>query len=271
MNTKNDDQLSNFIPISRDFFEHKLWKEKRIFSKAEAWLFLIKEARFSDSSVLDGNVSVDVKRGQLYNSLRFYGTAWGWSTRKVTNFLGLLSSEDMLKKETVEETGQTMITICNYDRYNGVAKGKETVKETRRKQQGNAKETKSNKDNKDNKDKNVYNNISGVLEKTSTNKKNIEERELEFKQKCFEFSNIYDSDMLNSFYLYWTEKNEGARKMRFEKQETFQLDRRLITWNKKNEEKKGGFNNGYQNKSNVDEAKRAAAIRQQQIIDHANG
>ncbi|MBK5723037.1 hypothetical protein JGH11_19390, partial [Dysgonomonas sp. Marseille-P4677] len=145
-----NEKLSNFIPINRDFFEHKLWKEKRVFSKAEAWLYVIKETRFEDSEVLDGNITVSVKRGQLYNSFRFYAEAWGWSTKKVGNFLNFLEKEKMIKKETVKETGQTLITVCNYDVYNKPKNEVETLEETARKQQGNSKETKSNNIKKDN-------------------------------------------------------------------------------------------------------------------------
>ena len=142
--------LTNFIPINRALFEHPLWVEKRSFSRFEAWIYLIKEARFEDTKVFDGNRIVEVKRGQIYVSVRFFSKAIGWSTKKTLNLLKLLESEKMLKKETVEETGQTLITICNYDEYNTPSKKKETAKETQGKQQGNAKETKSNNVNNKN-------------------------------------------------------------------------------------------------------------------------
>lgn len=51
----------------------------------------------------------------------------------------------------------------------------------------------------------------------------------------------YGKEMCNAFYRYWTEadcKKEGSNlasiKMRFEKQPTWELGRRLITWNKNN-------------------------------------
>lgn len=51
----------------------------------------------------------------------------------------------------------------------------------------------------------------------------------------------YGKEMCNAFYRYWTEadcKKEGGNlasiKMRFEKQPTWELGRRLITWNKNN-------------------------------------
>lgn len=145
-----DELLTNFIPLNRDFFEHDLWKEKREFSRAEAWLYLIKEARFEDTRVLDGNIYVEVKRGQIYVSIRFMTTAFGWGKKRTENFLKFLESENMIKKETLKETRQSLITVCNYDRYNVSASNKETSKETRGGQQGDSKETKSNTVNTDN-------------------------------------------------------------------------------------------------------------------------
>lgn len=40
--------------------------------------------------------------------------------------------------------------------------------------------------------------------------------------------------MLNDFYRYWTEMNDGGKKMRFEMEKVFQVSGRLITWHKNN-------------------------------------
>ncbi|MFI3322601.1 MAG: hypothetical protein R3Y50_08775 [Rikenellaceae bacterium] len=47
----------------------------------------------------------------------------------------------MISIETPKETGQTLITISNFDTYNKRSTRKETPKETVRKQQGNSEET----------------------------------------------------------------------------------------------------------------------------------
>ena len=155
------DKLSNFIPISRELFDHALWHKDKKKHWITAWLFLISEARFQNSKVIDKGVIVHVKRGQLYNSLRFYAKAFGWSTKQVTSFLNYLESDGMIKKETVKETGQTLITLCNYAVHNGTGciiggdeetpkKHQRNAKETPKKRRGNAEETKSNNYNKDN-------------------------------------------------------------------------------------------------------------------------
>lgn len=59
-------------------------------------------------------------------------------------------------------------------------------------------------------------------------------REAEFKNSLQPFLETYGKDMLNDFYLYWTEKKPKGRKMLFEMQKTFDVSRRLARWNKNN-------------------------------------
>lgn len=68
--------------------------------------------------------------------------------------------------------------------------------------------------------------------------KSFEEREKEFMERVAAHLDTYPKEMLRSFYDYWTEKNEGGRRMRFEMQRVFDIKRRLVTWNK-NEKKNG--------------------------------
>ena len=147
--------MEYYIPISRRLFEHQLWCEERIYSRFEAWLDLIQSARFEDTKQLIGNRFIEVKRGQILASLRFLAGRWQWSTKKVNSFLDLLIQDKMIIKETPKETGQTVITICNYDKYNSQIIREETEK----KQQGNTKETprkqQGNKVNKDKKENNI--------------------------------------------------------------------------------------------------------------------
>ena len=62
-----------------------------------------------------------------------------------------------------------------------------------------------------------------------------------FIKELRQYVDEYGKEMCNAFYRYWTEadcKKEGGNlasiKMRFEKQPTWELGRRLITWNKNN-------------------------------------
>jgi len=186
--------MEYYIPISRRLFEHQLWCEERKFSRFEAWLDIIQSARFEDTKQLIGNRLIDVRRGQMLVSLRFLANRWQWSTKKVNAFLDLLIHDKMIIKETPKETGQTVITICNYDKYNSIQSNEETQK----KQEGNTKETprkhQGNKINKLKKDNNIP--------PTPPKGEGINTK----ARSLFEeyFKKTYDSD------YYWTAKDAGS-------------------------------------------------------------
>ena len=58
----------------------------------------------------------------------------------------------------------------------------------------------------------------------------IKERESKFKEKVMGYSEKYPAAMLDKFFGYWSEHGEGDKKMRYEKQESFGISRRLATW-----------------------------------------
>lgn len=188
--------MEYYIPISRRLFEHPFWCEERVFSRFEAWIDIVQSARFEDTKQLIGNRFIEVKRGQMLVSLRFLAGRWQWSTKKVNSFLDLLIQDKMIIKETPKETGQTVITICNYDKYNFISQELETEK----KQQGNTKETlrkqQGNKINKDNKLK--EDNIPPTPPKGEG---------VNSKARLL-FENYFRETFSDSYY--WTAKDAGA-------------------------------------------------------------
>ena len=79
-----------------------------------------------------------------------------------------------------------------------------------------------------------------VSDNVNVIKKNIIERKADFKKSFLPFLEIYESKLLNDFFQYWTEHGEKDKKMRFEKEKSFGISRRLSTWKEK--EKKFGNN-----------------------------
>jgi hypothetical protein len=73
----------------------------------------------------------------------------------------------------------------------------------------------------------------------------IETREIEFRDKLIPYIETYGKEMLRAFYDYWTEKNEGGKKMKFEMQKVFELEKRLRTWSNNN------FGNNGKSKSGI--------------------
>ena len=62
----------------------------------------------------------------------------------------------------------------------------------------------------------------------------INKKKSGFKKSLTPHLKKYGADVLNEFYLYWTEHNPKGKKLRFEysKNQPFNIARRLGTWNK---------------------------------------
>ena len=223
--------MNYYIPISRRLFEHQLWCEERVFSRFEAWLDILQSARFEDTKQLIGNRLIEVKRGQMLVSLRFLAGRWQWSTKKVNAFLDLLIQDKMIIKETPKETGQTVITICNYDKYNFSTAEEETL----RKREGNTKETprkqEGNKINKEKKEKKEVSVSMGAARAATLKRRD------EFYASLVPYVAMYGKEMIRAFFDYWTEMNKSETKMRFEQQPTWETPKRLATWAKREKPK----------------------------------
>ena len=81
----------------------------------------------------------------------------------------------------------------------------------------------------------------------TVNVNDIINREADFKKSLQPFLDKYGSNLLNEFYLYWTEKNTNGKKMKFEMNKTFDVSRRLSRWSKNN------FNTGKNGKQEKQE------------------
>ena len=73
-------------------------------------------------------------------------------------------------------------------------------------------------------------------------KNDIKERKAEFKKLLAKYKEIYVLDMIKDFYEYWTEHSINDKKMRFEKQTSFDISRRLKTWLRNSKETYSGKN-----------------------------
>ncbi|MCB8148229.1 DnaD domain-containing protein [Staphylococcus aureus] len=157
--------MTGWISIDRSIQNHWLFKEKRTFSKFEAWIYLLMEANHSKAKVPIGNQIVTVERGQRLTSILTLSDLFNWSRFKVKTFLDLLESDGMLEVKTTSK--YALITIVNYDFYQseqGRNQHQNDIKPTSKQHQSNINPTSkqhqtntNNNDNKDNNEKNVNN------------------------------------------------------------------------------------------------------------------
>lgn len=120
-----------FIKIDRNFFEGKYWRQKRVFSQAEAWIDLIRTARFEiepETRILSSGRYITIKRGEIHASIRFLAERWSWGNDKVKRFLDAAISEQAIERRI--EQGESIITLLNYDIYNPVGDESQTPNRT---------------------------------------------------------------------------------------------------------------------------------------------
>ncbi len=120
-----------FIKIDRNFFEGKYWKQKRVFSQAEAWIDLVRTARFEiepETRILSSGRYITIKRGELHASIRFLAERWSWGNDKVKRFLDAAISEQAIERRT--EQGESIITLLNYGIYNPIGDENQTPNRT---------------------------------------------------------------------------------------------------------------------------------------------
>lgn len=132
-----------FIPLRRSFFTHYLWEEKRIYSRAEAWLDLIHEAAWKGHKKLIAGKLIEVSRGEVVASVRFLSDRWKWSNTKVCQFLEMLREDGSV--ETEKRQGITVVLLLNYERFNPLVSTEEKTEkrrgydgETTQRRRGNA-------------------------------------------------------------------------------------------------------------------------------------
>ncbi len=114
----NKNKNMGYIKAYRSFFLHSLWKEKRAFSRPEAWLDLLASAYHTARAEVFGTVPAVVGRGELPASTRFLAERWGWGASSVGRFLALLKKERMITVRMIPGAKQSIITLTNYETYN---------------------------------------------------------------------------------------------------------------------------------------------------------
>lgn len=111
-----EEKNKGWIKLSRDITDHWLWSDE--FSRGQAWIDLLLHASHSENQkmIIKGEV-ISWRRGQQIRSIKTLEKSWGWSRSKVNRFLELLEKDGMIERKGGHLT--TIISICNYDSFQG--------------------------------------------------------------------------------------------------------------------------------------------------------
>lgn len=112
---------TGWIKVYREIENHWISKDLR---KLGWWVYLIYSATYEDTKVLVGNRLIELKRGQQVVSLSTLEERFEVTRPTVLNFLRLLEEDGMVLRNTYQKV--TILTICNYDDYQGLGTPKVT-------------------------------------------------------------------------------------------------------------------------------------------------
>lgn len=116
--------MTGTVAISRALFTSAAFRSEPL-SEREAWIWMIMEASWRDRTVRAGDAVVETQRGQFAASVRYMAKAWDWSPARVQRFLKRLQKLKMIGSKT--DTGVTVITVCNYDKFQPGGKEADTA------------------------------------------------------------------------------------------------------------------------------------------------
>lgn len=183
-----------------------------------------------------------IKRGQLVTSVATISEETKLSTQQVRTSLNRLKSTNEITSKTTNKF--TLVTVCKYESYQLYEEVEQQTKQQALQQTNNKQITnkqqqhKNNKNIRNNKKESILTNVridekvtdAPVVATTTTD--DMELRKEKFYQSLVPYVAKYGKDMVRAFYDYWTEKTYVGRKMRFEKQQAFEISKRLATWQK---------------------------------------
>lgn len=104
--------MQGWIKLHRQIQDHWLYKERRNFSKYEAWIDLMIMATHKDTKFIHGNELIKLEKGSVVTSELKLMERWKWGKSKLRSFLELLEKDGMIIKKS--DRKKTTITICNY-------------------------------------------------------------------------------------------------------------------------------------------------------------
>ncbi|WP_441258967.1 hypothetical protein AB7008_15070 [Bradyrhizobium sp. 521_C7_N1_3] len=108
-----------YLLIARGLLKHPRFKPQGPLTQFEAWYWLIESAAYAphDVTITSGRnrLTVCLEPGQLTHSIRYLAKAWQWSDKRVQRFLSALQLDQSVTTQTT--TGQTVITLCNWAKY----------------------------------------------------------------------------------------------------------------------------------------------------------
>ena len=205
--------MRGWISLHRKILENPILSTSRVYSRFEAFVYLLLKANHKDAEVPIGSTLYKVKKGELITSQMKLCKKFKWGNTKLRNFLNLLQNAGMVGIKT--ESKLTWISISNYVSYQD-SQTDSKLKTKRKQTDGKLIANTNNNDNNDNNENKLIerkNNFIGMV-----------------LAEGLKHTPMIEPDILEDFNDYWTEPNKSKTRMKFELQKTFDIGLRLKRW-----------------------------------------
>lgn len=196
-----------WVKIHRQIQENFLFKERREFSKFEAWLTILLNCNHSKAEILISGQVFECGKGQSLNSIDTWAKLFNWKSGKVRTFFKLLIKQEMITTENLTKT--TRLTVCNYERYQVREQPKRKQKTTKKQPKNKQKAT--NKNNKEEiKNENNINAYDFLIKNSS---QELEVFEMQYKKTFNNYQKFIDyyNNKVNFENIEFTTKKLIAR------------------------------------------------------------
>jgi len=198
--------MSGWIKLHRQFLDWEWYDEP---NTMRLFLHLILKANHKPKKYR----GVLIQPGEVMTGLDLLSKELNLSMQQIRTSINRLKSTNEITNKTSPKG--SIIQIVNYDKY------QVATNEITNEQQTSNKQVTTNKNDKN--IKNIKNSKEAKREESKTALKSL----------LAPYVEIYGKDMLNDFYYYWTEHGPNDYKLRYEKEKSFSVERRLSVWNKR--------------------------------------
>ena len=194
---------SGYILLHKQIMDNCLWEDKP-FARGQAWIDLLLMANFKDGEMFSKGTVIQIKRGQVFRTIKFLSNRWGWSVKKTKGFLKLLENQKMVTLEGLQQG--TLITIEKYGLFQLQGPPKEPAEGLSRDHQGTTEGLPRDH-------KRIKNNKERI--------KNNKEKEDIYTQECAEIIDFFN-EMCGTSYRPTTKKTRTMIEARLK--ENFTVD-----------------------------------------------
>jgi len=232
--------MEGWIKLHRKIQDHWIWQDDKYF---KWWSIILLNVNHSESKFPVGDELMLCKPGESFKSIETWTSLFSCSKKTTVKFFLLLKNDDMISTKIVGKGNRRkhLLTVANWMDYQveETELGVGVVPKTPLKEYPNVPPNKNDKKEK--------------------NEKECLLRSEKFKIESLKLKDIYGEDMIDDFVRYWTEPNKSKTKLKFELQKTFEISRRLVTWNKNN------FNSNAKTEQNLTPAEQQVAANMQDL------